>query len=156
MSFDHYLDEAEGYRESNAGKVAADTAALMPGVNIVSEGADAELQSLLAMRDFRDGNVMSGLKHEGSAALHAGTAALNFLTMGEAGPELEMAHQFVKMGHIGEFAQDTTDALDVAVGGGHSIADAASSHMRTQSLGDAARSHFDYSSINAIPAGGPS
>ncbi len=164
MGLDGFLEEAEEKRESGTGRVVFDTAAMIPGVNVASEGVDAELHGLLAMKALRDGEIGDALQHEGEAALHAGTAALNFLTMGGGHGALHNAHTAMKFAHGTELAHDGYELAQEQLGFGHSIADAAT--HRPDSVGDAlttrfggdgslsnaARQHFDYSAINAIPA----
>ena len=153
MSFDEFLDNAEDKRNSAEGRLFFDGAGFVPGVNVLSEGTDAELHSLLAMRALRDGNIGDALEHEGEAALHGGMAALNFVTMGEAGSTLKTAHKAAEWIHRGETLYDGFELGREKLGYGHSIADGATSHfMGGASLGDAAHQHFDYSKVNAVPA----
>jgi hypothetical protein len=151
MGYNDFLDRADEIRESRAGRDVLDTAAVIPGVNVVSEGAEAALDGQLMQRDILDGHGWAAAEHGVGAAYHGGMSALNAITLGGAGEGVEMVHGLLESVHAGKLGADAADEIENAFTGGVSIVGGARSDV---SYGDIAKAHFDHSAINAIPATG--
>ena len=98
---------------AHGGQLVLDGAGFLPGVNVLSEGAQSGYHSAHAMFDAATGNDEGAREESAEAGWHGAATLLNVATL-EGGNELKAGHAAEHLGHAKHVVHDVHKVVDVA------------------------------------------
>jgi hypothetical protein len=114
---------------AHGGQVALDAMGFVPGVNVLTEGAQSGYHSAHAVYDVAEGNEASAREESAEAGWHGGAALLNVLTA-EGGNELKTAGRTAHAAHSASHLKHLVHGIHTAVDVGETAWDLTSTLMR--------------------------
>lgn len=114
---------------AHGGQMLLDVAGFVPGVNVVTEGAQAAYHGMHAVNDHNRGDDARAKEEAVEAAWHGSSALIDVATL-EGGNEVNASHKALHAAHEGMNAREIVHGVHTAVNGAELAWDTTSTLLR--------------------------